>query len=295
MRKLHIFFFLCCVAELIPQSMGRCEHPKDLVETMTSGSINWTSGLLAASGLAVGGNEANKDSKQAELVKCAHQQAARNLLDVLTRLKINHQTVVADLMKNDADLTARLIKMTHHATLLDRQQLPDGGVQVTLQIGITGAFAQLILPVEIKQVEGIKPMNQVDSHPDFEPGRHDATPAPGVRTEVPSGLVVDARGIDARPAMVPLILDENGRELYGPAFISREYAVSQGACQYIRSLDEKIQLDRAGPHPLIIKGLRAKSKGSSDIVVSSADAARLRNISTHLEFLKQCRVIIVLD
>jgi len=52
---------------------------------------------------------------------------------------------------------------------------------------------------------------------------------------------------------------------------------------------------RVRPNPLIVKGLKTKSPGRSVIVVSNADAAKLRSASEHLSFLRQCRVIIVVD
>jgi hypothetical protein len=47
--------------------------------------------------------------------------------------------------------------------------------------------------------------------------------------------------------------------------------------------------------PLIVKGLRTIGTGSPVIVISNADASKLRSSSEHLSFLKKCRVMIVVD
>ncbi|NQT10001.1 MAG: hypothetical protein HQ573_02380, partial [Desulfobacteraceae bacterium] len=46
---------------------------------------------------------------------------------------------------------------------------------------------------------------------------------------------------------------------------------------------------------LTVKGLRTEGHGRSDIVISNADASRLRSASEHLTFLKKCRVMVVVD
>jgi hypothetical protein len=92
-----------------------------------------------------------------------------------------------------------------------------------------------------------------------------------------------------------VLLDENGREVYSSAFVSREYAVQQGVCQYMRIPDDLANLVRVAPKPLCVKGLRTGPAASCDIVISNADASRLRGASSHLSFLKQCRVIILMD
>ena len=105
--------------------------------------------------------------------------------------------------------------------------------------------------------------------------------------------MVDARGLDAKPALVPVLTDEDGKEVYSPAFISREYAVQQGVCVYARAIGE--QERRVGTRPLLAKGLRTVAGRVCDIVISNADASKIRGDSAHLEMLKQCRVIILLD
>jgi hypothetical protein len=288
---MRLLLFFCCFAGIIHPSVGHSEQYADLVQEMACGSINWSKGTLTATGLTEFEDEADMAPSQPELAQRAYHFASCNMLDMLTRIRVDDHHRVSDLIKADPSLLAILDKMNRFATVLDQMHLPDGRVQVTLQAQISGAFAQLILPVAIKQVETIKPMNIAASGPGGKSNDYSSqTP------EVYTGLIVDARGIGVQPAMVPLILDENGKELYGPAFISREYAVQYRTCEYVRNLEDgTANLARVGQRPIIIKGLRAKSKDSCDILVSTADAARLRSVSAHLNFLKECRVIIVLD
>jgi hypothetical protein len=110
-----------------------------------------------------------------------------------------------------------------------------------------------------------------------------------------TGLVVDARGLNARPAMSPKILDERGNEVYGSAYVSREFAVQQGMAGYAKDLTASQTNPRVTNQPLTVKGLKTEGPGQSDLVISNADADTIRSASENLSFLKKCRVMIVLD
>ena len=152
-----------------------------------------------------------------------------------------------------------------------------------------------MLPSEIQQVEKIRSIPEMVLIPapqQTTPGTVDiASPGGNLYT----GLIIDARGLDARPAMSPKIVDETGKEVYGSAYVSREFAVQQGMSGYARDLTSAQQNPRVANNPLIVKGLRTQGPGKSDIVISNADAAKILSSSENLSFLQKCRVMIVLD
>ena len=95
--------------------------------------------------------------------------------------------------------------------------------------------------------------------------------------------------------MAPKIRDEKGQEVYGSAYVSREYAVQKGMSAYTRDLKAAKKNPRVIDNPLIVKGLRTMGSGKTDIVITNSDASRLRSDPKHLFFLKKCRVVIVAD
>jgi hypothetical protein len=97
------------------------------------------------------------------------------------------------------------------------------------------------------------------------------------------------------PALAPRVLDENGEEIYGPAFVSREFAVQLGMAGYTTDLSAALSDPRVMDHPLLIKAVKSQGPGRCDLVVSVSDANRLRCNFNHLSFLKRGRVIIVVD
>ena len=107
--------------------------------------------------------------------------------------------------------------------------------------------------------------------------------------------MVDGRGLGVKAVMSPKIFDENGQEVYGPTFVSREFAVQQGMIEYVVDLSAAQDSPRVASTPFTVRGLRTDKPGGSNIIISNADAAKLKSASEHLSFLKKCRVIIAVD
>ena len=121
-----------------------------------------------------------------------------------------------------------------------------------------------------------------------------AEPAPAAGP-VYTGLVVDARGLKVRPAMSPKIVDETGAEVYGSMVVDKEYAISQGISGYARDLTAAQGNQRVTNNPMTVKGVSAEGAGKADIRIGNDDAGRIRSAAASLSFMKQCRVMIVLD
>ena len=95
--------------------------------------------------------------------------------------------------------------------------------------------------------------------------------------------------------MSPRVYDEDGKEVYGSANVDREYAVQQGMSGYARDLTAAQSNQRVTANPMTVKGLRASGPGRSDLVISNADAQKIRTSAETMTFMKKCRVMIVLD
>ena len=281
------FWISLCFLVLIFPRVGPAETSKDLIESLPTGSINWTKGVVEAKGLFFSNHPFVQDSPALAPLQQAQRMAAENALHTLERIQVDATRRIADMALLNVDIGARLKKMAENAHLIHEVQLPGGTLEATVRIDLLGGLAQMILPEEIKQLETIKPLFSVSASR--------AREADNLSESTYSGLIVDARGIGAQPAMAPLLVDENGKQIFGSAFASREYAVQYGMCEYVRSPDSANRMVRIGLQPLMVKGLRTFNERSCDIIISNADAARLRDASAHLDFLKQCRVMIVLD
>ncbi len=97
------------------------------------------------------------------------------------------------------------------------------------------------------------------------------------------------------PAMAPRVVDENGNEIYGSRYVSRQYAVQQGMVGYDKDVNAARSNQRVTNNPLIIKALRATGNNKADLVVADADAQRIHGAAQTQNFLDKCRVIFIVD
>ena len=266
----------------------------DLIEHFGSGQINWTRGLVTANG-EISPQDAEFMDFNQQGTEMAFQRAVRNVFNTLLQLRIDDRLCGAPLFVDDRKTRSKIEDMAAASKVLHIDKHPSGSGTIHVQMSLHGGFAQFVLPSEIRQVQPILPLKRSSDRQDSQKLPPD-TPDEKAVSHGYTGLIVDARGTGAKPSMVPSLLDENGGVVFGPAYVSREYAVQYGVCQYIRLANNTWPtLPRVAPKPLVVKGLKTQPQGSCRIVISNTDASKLRGASSHLEFLKRCRVIIVLD
>lgn len=261
----------------------------------TYGDINWSQGIITAVGVGSPPEKYyGKPQARPMALRAAQLVAYRNLLEVISGVRIDSTTVVRDSMVESDLIRSQVNGMVKGTQVVKKEYLSDGTVEVTVAMSLRGGFSQLILPKDIQQMPEIKTIPPAPPTPAQESMTQEpmtSMPTPSVYT----GLVVDAHGIEARPAMSPKILDENGQEVYGSGYVSREYAVQQGMTGYAKDLATAQANPRVTNEPLTVKGLRTEGPGKANLVISNADAAKIRSASENLSFLKKCRVVIVLD
>jgi len=289
---------------VFPATQGYVAELHEFVETMgITGSVNWSTGIITAIGIGSPPEKYyGKPQARPMALRAAQLDAYRNLLEVTEGVRVDSVTLVKDSMVESDMIRSQVSGMVKGTRIIKKEYLSDGTVEVTLAMNLRGGFAQLILPKDIKQVSEIKIIPQAPPTPlekekvreaSVPPSPKPSTPTPAPATY--TGLVVDARGLNARPAMSPKLLDESGQEVYGSAYVSREFAVQQGMAGYAKDLTASQTNPRVTNEPLTVKGLRTEGAGRCNLVITNADAAKIRGASENLSFLKKCRVMIVLD
>jgi len=300
-------FCLLCV--LVAPAAAR--SPQGYVQQTEKGSIDWLSGEVTAQGIGAPPPDAvNAAQARAMALRAATVIARRNLLELLEGVQINSSTTVQNYMVSDDTVVSRVQGHLQQARIADTAYMSDGSVEVTVQVNLRGKLSRTLLPQQMSpapaQQNKPEPPQQEQGPEQLEPATTQPEPKP-LRPAVPgegqvalstggvTGLVIDARGLGVRPAMSPRIVDEKGNEVYGSSFVGREYAIQQGMAGYAKSLQQAAQSDRVAGSPLQIKAKGVSGQANTDIVVSEADAERIRSAAANSEILKQCRVMIVLD
>jgi hypothetical protein len=251
----------------------------------SSGSVNWTEGYVEAVGIGAP-PQRNIGMPQARpmALRAAQVDAYRNLLEVVNGVRVDSTTTVKDFTVESDIINTQVQGMVKGAKTMKQEYLSDGTVEVTVRMPLSGNFASVIVPRILEKRQAPAPAA---------PQAPAASPVSG--GEVFTGLVVDARGIQARPAMSPRIIDEKGQEVYGSMNVEREYAVQQGMSGYARDLTAAQSNARVTNSPISVKGIKTEGAGRSDVVIANADAERIRASGDNQSFLKKCRVMIVLD
>ncbi len=249
------------------------------VQYFDTGHINWQEGRAVAIGIgAPPAAASNPAQARAMAVRAATVVARRNLLELIKGVSIDATTTVNNYMTADDTVVSQVRGYLQNTRVLDTAYMSDGSVEVTVGIGLRGDFADVIIPKTTPF--GSKEPPQIGQ------------PVEGVAY---TGLVVDARGLEAKPAMTPRIVDEEGEVIYGAAYVDRKFAVEQGMAGYAKDLKAAAANARVGDRPYLVKAVRAEGPAQTDLVIKTEDAQALKSMSGTLTFLEQCRVMIVLD
>jgi len=291
---MNFFLSLAFVLTMVLNSAEVCRgETHELIEFSEKSLINWDKRSVTATGVGRPAPETihDPDLRRQWALTAAKKNAVKNLFKTIWTINIDSNRRIGDVAPGDIHILNQLIDMAKTLPVHGQRFFPNGFTEVDIQMDMNGAFARLTLPENIKKLESIKPVlsNKDRANRSLVSTKRQMSP------DVFTGLVVDAKGIGARPSISPRILDKNSREIYGAAFVSREFAVQKGISGYMTDIKAAQKNPRVGGKPLIVRGLITIGKARSDIVISNLDASKLRGASEHLIFLKKCGVIIVTD
>ncbi len=254
---------------------------KDVEQPVGStGKVDWTTGVITAVGIgAPPAQPANAAQARAMAERAAQVVAYRNLLEAVKGVRVDSTTLVENFMVTSDVIRTEVSGIIQGAMIMDKKYMSDGSVEVTVGMKLTGALADALLP----------------KGPQTPPTGLTGTLAPATPGQLYTGLIVDARGLGVRPAMAPKILNEDGKEVYGSAWISRDYAVREGMVGYLKDPVAAQTNPRVTDKPLMVKAIKASGDARVDTVITNADAAMLHNAAQNLSMLEKCRVIILVD
>jgi len=280
---------------LLFTGVGFCQEKismNEWVEKVGQGSVNWSAGYIEAVGIGAPSDKSiGKANARPMAMRAAKVDAYRNLLEITKGVQVDSATTVKDFTVESDVINTQVNGLVKGAQVVKTDYMSDGTVEVTLRIPLYGGIlAQTIMPLAIAKPP-VPPAPSVLEAPAPAVTAPAAPAAPVAYT----GMVVDARGIQARPAMSPRVFDEDGKEVYGSANVDREYAVQQGMSGYARDLNAAQSNQRVTVNPITVKALKTSGPGKSDLIISNADAQQIRASAENMTFMKKCRVMVVLD
>ena len=251
-----------------------------------SACVDWNKGLVIADGLGVPAKKAGTSAQQnASAQRAARMDAARNILEMIKGINVSSNTTLQDAMLTDDQIRSNVQGMIYGLRPVGAPRyFSDGSVRVRMEARLQQVVPQQALfqiPVEIAPPVELSPNSRSGAPIDM--GR------------VYTGLIIDARGTGAQPAMSPRVFDEAGNELYGSAYVEQEFVLKHGMAGYVKDLEQAETNDRVAGNPLTVKAVGVAGKNKTDIVLADQDAARIRQLAANLNFLREARVVVLVD
>ena len=274
------------------------------------GSVNWETGVVKANGRACPSDPKKTESSD-YILSAAKADASHNLREILKKIgfaaltsrpdyktfhKIDHKISIPNKKISDYatfhdTIMAGIETIASNAKIYEQHYTSDRAMEVTIKTSIFGGFLQLVLPDSISEIPEIKFIDPKNNKKNIKSAENKIHKKKNRFT----GLIIDVKGIGFHPVIYPVVKSEQGKNIYSSMFISREYAVQRGICGYACTMEDALNSKRTGINPIIIKGLRNEGVHNSTIVISRSDAEKIESTADHYWFMKQCRVIIVLD
>ncbi len=251
------------------------------------GGIDWTSQIVRATGYGAPNPNLPPGAQRASAIEAAKTVALRNLLQMVKGMYINSETTVENAMLTSDVIHTQVEGIVRNFRVVDTRYMSTGDIEVDVEVPLSSFYEIL------SQIPGGLPPAGQPGQPG-QPG-YPGQPSPGTANAVYTGLIIDATGLGVHPALAPKVLDEQGNEVYGTGYVSRDYAVQVGVVGYEKDLTRAQSNERVAGNPLVVKALRAAGKNKTDVVISSNDAQMIRNAAANLNFLQQCKVMIILD
>jgi hypothetical protein len=258
-----------------------------MVVKVGHGEVNWTGKTITVTGSGSPNLKGGAVPAQIRLQteRAAELDAYRKLLEIIKGVNVDSQQTVGAQMQAVPEVKARVEGVLRGMKRIDTQYYADGGVDVVVQITLDGA----VTDATVKQGQEKAPET---AEKKGEPAKTEPAKATEPQSKF-TGVVVDARGLKLVPALAPKLLDESGKEVYGPNQVEPEVLKSSGLVAYFLNVDAAKKNPKVTDNPIIVKAIKVADKGKADLVLSKDDAAKLQ--AKENQFLKKGRVVVVVD
>lgn len=255
------------------QALAQAEGVTEGDLKVAHGEVNWTDRTVTATGSGAPDLKAqNVAVARLGAERVAKLDALRNILETIKGVRVNSEVTIENQIISNEKMRVKIEGVAKGFKVIRQKYYSDGGVDLVVQMPLDGVLASTVLESGAKTGE-VAVSGEMKA----------------------SGLVIDARGLKAMPALGPKVIDESGRAVYAAEFVEQAALESNGVAGYFKDLEAAKQSKRVGGNPMVLKALKLAAASKTDIVLSNADADKLRDPKTSQKYLTEGRVIIVVD
>jgi len=240
-----------------------------VTETLLHGQIDWTEGAVLSRDSVAGSTRRGTGVATSQT---ALQAARQGLLQAFAQVRLDASHMLGPAVRETEARRQEVEAIVAQANVVETRYLPGGTVETAVQLPFAGRLTALFFPSTSAVTPGSEPKSEA----------------------VHTGVVIDARGLAIQPALFPRIVDERGQTLYAPESVDTEAAVQQGYIAYAKAYDQAPAQTRIGEHPLVLRAFRVAGETRVDLVLSAAEAARIRDYAATRRLVQQCRVLIIM-
>ena len=304
---------------------------REVTERLAQGEINWTQGKVTAKGSGVPSAGVTPSQARIMAERAARADALRNLLESVKGVRVDAETTVEDYTTKSDRVMTRVSGIVIGAREVGKRYLSDGAVEITMEINLTGELLAVMLqelpplnmplmptpslpPIQKPAPPPPKPSPVIP--PVQKPSLPPPPPPPPVEEkkvpaapEVPAkvdekldlkkleytGLIVDARKLNLRPALIPKILNQKGELVYSQQSLDQRDLIKMGLVGYAKDVDAAAKNQRVTAEPYVIPGMNATGDKKTDVIISDREAQIVLTTAPYTGYLKNGRVMIVYD
>ena len=326
MKNIQFSFLGIFFAVVFLATSASGQGQREVTERLAQGEINWTQGKVTAKGSGVPSPGVTPSQARIMAERAARADALRNLLESVKGVRVDAETTVENYTTKSDRVMTRVSGIVIGAREVGKRYLSDGAVEITMEINLTGELLAVMLqelpPLNMPLMPTPslppiqKPAPPAKPSPVIPPVQKPSLPPPPVEEkkvpatpEVPAkvdekldlkkleytGLIVDARKLNLRPALIPKILNQKGELVYSQQSLDQRDLIKMGLVGYAKDVDAAAKNQRVTAEPYVIPGLNATGDKKTDVIISDREAQIVLTTAPYTGYLKNGRVMIVYD
>ena len=266
------------------------------------GHIDWENRVIYAIGDGVMPPDAISPAQaRVRAKRAAIDVAYSRMIEMANGVRVDTESTTRNFVNLNMVVKTRVTAMAKNAEVEEIKQFDDGSFQVRMKMPMDGAegLSASLLPTQMNKVRKVRVISHTKKGTISSTSVTSSSEAVQETTTEKAlnytGLIIIAKGLDAKPAMYPRILDESGESVYDVASANPNATIEEGLTGYRKSIDAAKQVARVGNNPLIIKATKISGKYNADIIVADSDAHKIFQADSKGGILGEAKVVVVID